>query len=169
MATVIFDLEQGRGFGYGLGDTAISGYELAMTWDETNGYLRWRGGEGRALVSFLRGADVVVGFNCLAYDYRVLGGYLHERERTLVMAMLKTKTVDLFIRVKYATFRGYGLDALGQSTLGLGKLQSPDSEADEEGRWDYLERDVELTRDLYQHIKTSGWVETPDGVYALTV
>lgn len=166
---IIFDLEQGRGYGYGVGDTSFSGFELASTWDEHNGYMRWTNNQGRELVHFLNSFDSVIGFNCFTYDYRVLSGYLTPHEQRVLMPVLRAKTIDLYQKVRQALYKGYGLNILGQLTLGRGKLDNPPTEQDIEGRWEYVERDVELTRDLYWHIKQSGWLDTPSGVVALDV
>ena len=146
MSRVVVDLELGRGFGYGFADLRIAGYEVAVTWDDADGFLHWSGREGRALLDYLRHHQEIVGFNLLAYDHPVLGGYLLPSEGA-VARYLKEHTVDLHALLYVATGRRHSLESVARETLGRGKL-APPVNGDPELLAEYCERDVELTRDL---------------------
>ena len=50
---VVFDLELGRDYGLGLQDLDYAGFEVAVTWDDLDGFRHWRGAQGRALLGYL--------------------------------------------------------------------------------------------------------------------
>jgi hypothetical protein len=143
---VVVDLELGRGFGFGLPDLDYSGFEIAVTWDDLDGFVHWEGISGRALLHYLLEHTEIVGFNLLAYDNKVLQGYLQPREAWLVDE-LKRSTVDLHNLLLVASGVRYSLQEVASNTLGEGKLTPPEG-YDPLLLADYCERDVELTRDL---------------------
>jgi DEAD/DEAH box helicase domain-containing protein len=106
----------------------------------------------------LRGADLVVGFNVIGFDYPVLSGYLGEDFRRTL------PTLDLFESVRDTVGERLGLSRLARDTLGVEKtadgLQS--LEWYRQGRFDLIEgycrRDVELLRDLYLFGRREGYV-----------
>ena len=104
--------------------------------------------EADALIDALLGAELVVGYNLLGFDYEVLKGYRaapYEDIRTLDLM------VDLHGKLGFRP----KLDSVVQATLGAGK--SADGLQAlvwfREGRLDLIEKycidDVRLTRDLY--------------------
>jgi hypothetical protein len=143
---VVVDLELGRGFGYELADLPVSGFAVAITWDDHDGFLCWHGAEGRELLDYLLAHDEIVGFNLLRYDNTVLAGYLLPSEQHL-LAQLREKTIDLHALLLHETGIRWSLDRIAQEVLGESKLPAPTG-----GDWQelahYCERDVELTRDL---------------------
>ena len=146
MNRVVLDLELGRGFGYGLGDLGFAGFEVAVTWSDADGFTHWPGTAGRVLLKYLLGHGEIVGFNLLAYDNRVLAGYLQPREAWMVEE-LKAATVDLHALLYAATERRYSLREVATNTLGEAKAVPPMA-YDPVLLADYCQRDVELTRDL---------------------
>ena len=110
------------------------------------------------LVSLLKRADLVVGFNIKRFDYAVLSGYTGEDYcRTL-------PTLDLLEVIHRQLGRRIKLSNLAQATLGADKsadgLQS--LEWVKEGRLDlvsdYCRQDVVLLRDLYLFGRREGYV-----------
>jgi DEAD/DEAH box helicase domain-containing protein len=112
----------------------------------------------RPLVSTLRRADLVVGFNLKRFDYRVLSGYTGADYTRLV------KTLDLLEDLQKNVGFRVGLDHLSEATVGVAKsadgLQS--LEWVKEGRLDlveqYCRQDVEVMRELYLHGRREGFV-----------
>lgn len=160
---VVVDLELGRGFGYGLTDIRISGFEVAVTWSDTDGFIHWGGGNGRQLLGYLLEHAEIVGFNLLSYDNAVLRGYLLVHEERRIGDELKLRTIDLHSLLYQATGRRYGLDTVARQTLGEGKLTPPD-DGDPVLFAEYCERDVELTRDLDDYRRAFGVLYVSEGV-----
>ncbi len=109
------------------------------------------------LLAVLRGADLVVGFNVIRFDYDVLRGYTHFDFNTL-------RTLDILQDVRHRLGYRLSLDHLSRMTLGEEKeadgLQS--LEWFKQGRLDlvesYCRRDVEITRDLFQFGLKNGYL-----------
>ena len=113
------------------------------------------------LIAALRGADLVVGYNVLRFDYEVLRAYTDDPLSDL-------PTVDM-LQDLYRTL-GWRpkLDDLAAATLGEGK--SADGLA--AVRWfregkldkvlDYCRRDVEVTWQVYQFGQHNGYVQYHD-------
>ncbi|MBU1920459.1 DEAD/DEAH box helicase, partial [bacterium] len=109
------------------------------------------------LIEHLKRADLVVGYNCMRFDYEVLRGYTFENLRLL-------PTLDLLDVVTKARGGRLKLDSLGKATFGLGKtadgLQS--LQWFKEGKLDliieYCKQDVALTRDLLLFALKNGYL-----------
>ena len=151
---VVVDLELGRGFGYRLEELGLGGYEIAVTWSDREGFVHWSGRAGRALFHYLLEHDQIVGYNLLAYDHRVLDGYLLEHEHGLARE-LRARTVDLHTLLYRATGRRHSLDQVAWETLGQRKAIPP-RDSDPVLLGEYCERDVELTRDLDNYRRQYG-------------
>ena len=113
------------------------------------------------LVTALQGADLVVGFNVLRFDYEVLQPYTDVPLQTLpTLDMLQTIYRALGFRVS--------LDAVASATLGAGKSADGIQAVQwfRRGQVDkviaYCERDVEVTRDVYEFGKQHGFVRYLD-------
>ncbi|MGQ9835499.1 MAG: ribonuclease H-like domain-containing protein [Thermoanaerobaculaceae bacterium] len=108
------------------------------------------------LVMRLLEADLVVGFNLLAFDYEVLRGYRNFAQ--------EPKTLDIMVDLQRKLSFRPKLDSVVQATLGTSKsadgLQA--LQWYREGRLDliaqYCQDDVRLTRDLYLYGKRHGHV-----------
>ena len=159
---VVVDLELGRGFGYRLPDLGIAGFEIAVTWDDTDGFIHWGGSTGRLLLQYLLDHAEIVGFNLLSYDNKVLSGYLLANEGRIVEE-LRERTIDLHQLILVATGRRYSLETVAQNTLQVGKLRPPD-DGDVALMAEYCERDVELTRDLDDYRRAFGVLYVSGGV-----
>jgi len=109
------------------------------------------------LVFLLKQADLVVGFNILRFDYRVLKGYT-------AFDFASLPTLDLLVRVQDRLGYRLSLNHLGQETLGAEK--SADGLLAlkwwKEGKIReiiaYCRQDVLLTRDLYRHGLEKGYL-----------
>jgi DEAD/DEAH box helicase domain-containing protein len=150
--TVVFDLETQRSA------DEVGGWEKAHLMRVAVGvacvlpdaFHVYRENEVPALLALLDSADLVVGFNCLRFDYAVLSAYDPDD------LARRWPTLDLLRAVEAGFGRRVGLAALGEATLGVGK--SADGLTSlrwwREGRVDdvirYCRDDVALTRDLYR-------------------
>jgi DEAD/DEAH box helicase domain-containing protein len=110
-----------------------------------------------SLVSHLRRADLVIGFNQIRFDYTVLAGY-----STFDFKLLPS--FDILDDITRILGHRLKLESLVRSTLGIGKsadgLQS--LRWVKEGRMDlvaqYCRKDVEVTRDLFLFGQREGFV-----------
>ncbi len=163
MDRVVVDVELGRGFGYGLEDIGHSGFEIAITWSDVDGFLHWPGSGGRALLDYLLDHQQIVGYNLLAYDNQVLAGYLLPSEAALLLPDLKERTVDLHALLYQATGQRHSLESVARATLAEGKIRPP-ADPNPLLLAEYCERDVELTRDLDDHRRLYGVLYVRNGV-----
>ena len=118
------------------------------------------------LVTALQAADLVVGFNLLAFDYPVLQPYT-----PVVLKALPT--LDMLVKIERQLGFRVGLDALASATLGTGKS----SDGLQAVRWwregrleelfQYCEQDVDVTRRLYEFGKQHRYVQFYDRQYRL--
>ena len=148
---VVFDLETQRSFQDVGGRNAMRdlGMSVGVVYsfrdDSFRGYLEREAG---ALIERLHGAELVVGFNLLGFDYEVLKGYQD-------VALESIPTLDIMFQLQERLGFRPKLDSVVQATLGAGK--SADGLQAlvwwKEGRLDLIEKyctdDVRLTRDLY--------------------
>ncbi len=103
------------------------------------------------LIERLRGADLVVGFNVLNFDYHVLMGY------TVLDLCAELPTADLMIDMEQRLGHRLGLDAIAQATLGVQKTAAGLDAIRwwREGRLldiaEYCCFDVKVTRLIHEH------------------
>jgi DEAD/DEAH box helicase domain-containing protein len=153
MNIVFFDVETKRTFDEVGGRHNIRklGLSVAVTYSTADGTFRHYTEERVAdLITELRAADLVVGFNVLRFDYEVLRAYTDDPLDGL-------PTVDMLDHIhKRLGFR-VSLDSLAGSTLGTAKS----ADGLQAVRWyregriqeilDYCQQDVEVTRRLYEY------------------
>jgi DEAD/DEAH box helicase domain-containing protein len=155
---VVFDLETQRSLPEVGGREFLHkvGISVGVSYSYADGRFRhfWESEIGD-LVEQLRAADLVVGFNILAFDYPVLGGYSN-------LDFTQLPTCDLMIHVQKALGYRVKLDSLASETLGLRKsadgmmaLQWWQSGQLELIR-DYCQQDVDVTRRLYEYGRDHG-------------
>ncbi|MBM3326422.1 MAG: DUF1998 domain-containing protein [Calditrichaeota bacterium] len=109
------------------------------------------------LIEVLRSADLVVGFNIMRFDYEVLRGYSDANLR-------KLPTYDIMIELQKYLGHRLSLNQVAAATLGAAKsadgLQS--LEWWQRGEYKkvalYCRQDVAVTRDLFYHILTKGYL-----------
>jgi len=121
------------------------------------------------LIALLRGAELVVGFNLLGFDYKVLEGYRQLRWDSI-------PTLDIMVDLHQRLGFRPKLDSVVQATLGAAKSADGLQALAwfREGRFDLIEEycidDVRLTRDLYiygkrnRHVLVSRSSGNPDPV-----
>jgi DEAD/DEAH box helicase domain-containing protein len=155
---MMFDLETQRSAAEvgGWHNAHLMRVALGVVWDSADDtFHTFREGNVAGLISMLGEADLVVGFNVIRFDYRVLRGYTDADLEAL-------PTFDLLDAVhKRIGFR-VSLGHLGEETLGAPKsadgLQS--LQWWKEGRVDEIERycreDVRILRELFRFAEREG-------------
>jgi DEAD/DEAH box helicase domain-containing protein len=157
---VVFDLETQRSAadvgGWHRAD--LMGMSLGVVWDSRQqDFTTYFEKDVDALIAHLQEADLVVGFNIVGFDYSVLRGYTSFDFKQLnTLDMLR----EIYTRLGYRV----SLASLSQATLNTTKtadgLQALQWFRD--GRMDqiaaYCQKDVELTRDLFQYGLDHGYL-----------
>ena len=126
------------------------GVSCAVLYDsKTDSFYEFVEGQIPALMSHLKGMDLVVGFNIKRFDYRVLSAYTDTNFRRL-------NTLDILEQVKNQLGYRLSLDHLALITLNTGKT----ADGLDALKWwkmgkmakiiDYCRSDVAITRDLYR-------------------
>lgn len=153
MNTVYFDVETQRSFDEVGGRHNIRklGLSAAVTYSTADGGYRHYTEETVAdLITELKTADLVVGFNVLGFDYEVLRAYTDD-------PLDDIETVDMLDQIhKRLGFR-VSLDNLASTTLGTSKS----ADGLQAVRWykqgrmqeilDYCQQDVAVTRSLHEY------------------
>lgn len=150
---VYFDLETKRTLNQVGGRSNVHklGLAAAVTYStDAAAYHRYTESRVHDLIAELKSADLVVGYNVLEFDYEVLRGYSDEPLNEL-------PTVDM---MQYLAERlGFrpSLESVATATLGVKKS----ADGLQAVRWyrqglidkvlDYCEKDVAITRDLYDY------------------
>ena len=137
------------------------GLAVAVTWRKANGGYRSYGEHDcTQLVADMEAAECVVGFNCLNFDFGVIGGHV---------PFTTPRTLDLGVLIQELLGFRIGLDAL---TLGtLGRIRASDGNRNtalwKAGKHSIAERncqrDVSIIRSLHDFILTTGWLAYIDG------
>ena len=148
---MVFDLETRRGpeeVGGWL-HTELMGMAAGVIWDsQDEQFHTYFEKDAAALVTALRRADLVVGFNISSFDYGVLRAYTGFDLKKLPTFDMLT---DIYRRLKYRLSLGH----LAEKTLGAAKLADGVQSLKwvKEGRMDlveeYCRHDVAITRDLF--------------------
>lgn len=184
MRTVCFDVEVLRG-----PEDVVGGWEnpegmgfgTAVTWDTQSQMFRFFGPDQLdKLICLLTAADIVVGFNHIRFDYKVIYGNTYGEQECYE----RGKDVDLLIEIIRKKFPGCmwveeaeekhgpknvhdgscGLNGISRGTFGTQKsghgAHAP--KLIQEGRWaevlEYNLHDVRLTWAIYNHWITRGFV-----------
>jgi DEAD/DEAH box helicase domain-containing protein len=161
---VFFDLETQRSFQEVGGRHNIKrlGLSAAVTYSTATGEYRHYTEETVAdLVEELKAADLVVGFNVVRFDYVVLQPYTD-------YPLYQIPTVDMMQDIYHVLGFRLGLDALASVTLGTSKT----ADGLQAIRWfrqgqmdkvlEYCQKDVEITRQLYEFGRANGYVQYRD-------
>lgn len=166
---LVFDLETQRAFQDvgGRLQTRQLGLSVAIVWSfRDQSFKSYFERDVDDLIAALCGAELVVGYNILGFDYEVLKGY---RDTPIE----NTPTLDIMVQLQaHLGFRPK-LDSVLKATLGTEKTADGLQALQwyREGRLDLIERyctdDVRLTRDLYlfgrrnRHVLVSRYSGSP--------
>jgi DEAD/DEAH box helicase domain-containing protein len=161
---LVLDLETKRGATDvgGWGNIHLMGLAVAVAWDSHTGqYRSYYEDQAADLLRDMAEADVVVGFNLLGFDYRVLSAYDDgSLDEVNTFDMLQDVRRRLGFRLSLAHLAGETIGS-SKSADGLQSLQWV-----KEGRMDlveeYCRRDVEVTKDLFYHGLEKGWLRYRD-------
>ncbi|MBI4965265.1 MAG: DEAD/DEAH box helicase [Desulfomonile tiedjei] len=156
---VVFDLETQKLAHEVGGWKNISAMRMSVgvTYSDDEGFLTFSEDNVAGLISVLRAADLVVGFNHIRFDYEVLRAYSSENLRAL-------PNLDMLQEVEAALGHRLSLDHLAKFTLDSKKKGDGLDAARwfKEGKMDllaeYCREDVRITRDLYLFGLTNGFL-----------
>ena len=113
------------------------------------------------LIEQLFSARLVVGFNTIKFDYKVLRPYTDRRLNQL-------PTLDIFDHLYLRTGHRSRLETIAQETLGYGKLAGGKEAAawwragEIEKLIEYCREDVRITYEVYQYGREHGAIYTRD-------
>ncbi|GFK92978.1 putative ATP-dependent RNA helicase YfmL [Fundidesulfovibrio magnetotacticus] len=131
---------------------------VGVVWDsQADDFLTFTEERAQELVETLTRADLVVGFNCLRFDYEVLRRYTS-------LDFSRLPTLDLLERIKARLGVRVSLDTLARATLGASKTADGLKALQwwKEGRVEeiihYCKADVAVTRDLWRFGRDHGYV-----------
>lgn len=148
---VVFDLETQRSFEDVGGRTQMHklGVSIGVAYRyDTDEFITYSEPEIQDLITLLCGADLIVGYNILGFDYEVLRGYT---DRDLASLPSRDLMRDLEARLGFRP----KLESVASATLGTGKsadgLQALEwwKQGEIEKIAEYCREDVRVTRDLY--------------------
>ena len=157
---VVFDLEtqlSAADVG-GWNKTYLMRVSCGIVWDSrTDEYTSYFEKDVPKLIEHLQAADLIVGFNCIGFDYSVLRGYSS-------YDFSKLETLDMLREIKEQLNYRVSLNSLAQSTL------DEEKSADglqalrwwKQGRLDLIEKycrdDVRITRDIWRFGRDKGYL-----------
>jgi len=154
---IYFDLETQKTFqqvGQGRhGDLKIS---LAVTHTlKDKAYHIWKEEDVDELVSHLFKADLVVGYNLIEFDYRVLASYT-------ILDLTQIPTLDLMLKAQESLGHRVKLDSIATATFGFGKTGDGLDAVKwfQQGKWleiaEYCCYDVKVTRMVHEFAQQHG-------------
>ncbi len=161
---VYFDLETQKSFqqvgGHAHADKLR--VSLAVTYSTiTSAYQIYLEQDVDELIKELSRADLIVGYNVLDFDYRVLAPYT-------ILDLTQWPTLDIMKEVERAIGRRIGLDAIAEATLGFGKIADGRKALEwfKEGKWldiaHYCCIDVKVTRLIHEYGHQHGHLHYQD-------
>lgn len=136
------------------------GLSVACTWDTLDGFQDWYEGDVPKMVAHLKSFPLIVGFNILGFDYKVLDPYCST-------SGLRSQTVDILGEINRQLGYRVRLNDLAQATLGRSKsgIGTDAVEWWRQGDKDkviaYCRDDVEITRDLFLYGLRHGSLKYP--------
>ena len=157
---VVFDLETQLSAAEvgGWNKTSLMRVSCGVAWDSREDrFITYFEDQIDELIGLLRRADLVVGFNVIGFDYRVLRGYSRYDFR-------KLKTLDILREVHAHLNYRVSLDSLAAATFNAVKTGDGLQALHwwKQGRLDLIEeycrQDVQLTRDLFRHGHDKGFL-----------
>jgi DEAD/DEAH box helicase domain-containing protein len=142
----------------GWGQKAAMKISVAVTYSSREGRFRqYTEGQIPELLRQLHAADLVVGFNVINFDYAVLQAYTP-------LDLSKLRTLDMLVEVTRSLGHRLKLDTLAQATLNAEKS----ADGIQAVKWwregnlgdllAYCQKDVEITRDLWEFGRKHGYL-----------
>lgn len=162
---VYFDLETQRSAGDvgGWGNKDRMGMSIGVTYSTRLGEYRiYQEKDADELVSQLLRADLVVGFNHIDFDYRVLQAY------TILDLESQTRNLDLLIDIEKNLGRRMKLEDVAMASLGVGKTAEGLQAIAwyREGKFHEIARycayDVKVTMRVHEYGRSRGYVKYRD-------
>ncbi len=141
------------------------GMSVGVVWDTLNsGFHVYLEHQVPALVNHLRQADLIVGFNHVEFDLKVVAGHqpTPELRHRLYLELVALHNFDMLTELKKILNHRLKLDSIARPTLQEGKsadgLQA--LQWYKEGRMDliiaYCKQDVDVTRRVYEYAVEKG-------------
>ncbi len=149
----------------GWGNIMDMGMSVGVLWDsQDEAFHVYLEHQVPALISHLHQGDLIVGFNHVEFDLRVLAGSkpTPELRHQLYLEMLGLTHFDMLSELKKVLGHRLKLDSLARPTLQAGKSADGLQALTwyKEGRIDliieYCKHDVEITRQLHEHALKNG-------------
>ncbi len=145
------------------------GLSVGVIWDSKEAdFTVYLDHQVQALIDHCRRADLVVGFNHIGFDYRVLAGARfadRQQRQQLYTELVGRPNMDMLTELKKELGHRLKLESIARPTLGTGKsadgLQA--LQWYKEGKIDkiieYCKMDVQVTRDVYLHAVEHGHLD----------
>lgn len=142
------------------------GMSVGILWDNSDAQFHiYLENQIHELIEHCKQAELVVGFNHIGFDFRVVAGVRHantNERRRLYTQLVELNNLDMLIELKKILGHRLKLDTIARPTLGVGKsaegLQA--IQWYKEGKLDmiinYCKNDVAVTRDLHQYALDHG-------------
>ncbi len=147
--------------GFGRAATRRRGVAVAATLNSNGKLQQWRSADCGRLVEYLRSASLVVGFNCIAFDYELIRGHTSFR---------RPKTLDLLLIIKEVLGHRTSLANVARATFGRAGLAGGKAldkalrEGDSERVARALRRNLNVMKRTHEHIISERWFAvTQDG------
>lgn len=150
----------------GWGNIEDMGMSVGILWDTHDEKFHiYLEDQAQGLIEHCKQADLIVGFNHIGFDFRVLAGtrYSTKTERSTVYTeLIELHNLDMLTEIKKILGHRLKLDSIARPTLGLGKsadgLQA--LQWYKEGKIDqiikYCQDDVLVTRDVHRYALEKG-------------
>ena len=144
----------------GWGNIVEMGMSVGVLWDsQDKAFHVYLEHQAQALIAHLMTADLIVGFNHIGFDLRVLAGTkATEQERNeLYVELAGLNHFDMLVELKRVLGHRLRLDSIARSTIQAGKSADGLQALAwyKEGRIDkiieYCKQDVEVTRLVHEH------------------
>jgi len=140
----------------GWGNSDKMGVSCVGAWRSDTGMYRiWTHEEIKGFTEWMDWAEIIVGYNQMAYDYKALSPYMD------VQKYINRKTnIDLNKGIKSVYGKFAPLDSVAEETLGVGKTKGVSGKDApklfKDGNWPklfgYLLDDVQITTKLFYHM-----------------
>ena len=181
---LVFDLETQRSAADVGGWDKIEEMKMSVgvLWDsKANRFFTFYEDQVTDLIDHLKSGPIVIGYNHIGFDYKVLSGYYPAEERASVMKEFQNlKNLDLLNIIREKLGKRIKLEDAARPTLKVGK--SADGllalqwykeylGGDQEKLGsiaDYCRQDVAVTRDLYTYGEENGYIYYLDKTAGIT-